>query len=135
MAQVSQKPLSKKVQKRISKQFFETLYDLKSKEDFNQFLDELLTETEQVMLMKRMALIVMTERKIPFKTIEQTLHMSPDTVARYWKKAKTREHEIIMRRLRHVDAWGELCDDIERALLFGMPSMSARQRKRLKRSW
>ncbi|MDA1334452.1 MAG: Trp family transcriptional regulator [bacterium] len=133
MPHISQKQLSKKVQKRISQQFFETLYDLKSREDFIGFLNELLTETEQLMLMKRMALIVMTERNIPFKVIEKTLHMSPDTIARYWKRSKTKEHKIIMRRLNKESVWGELCDDIERALLFGMPSRSMKQRRRLGR--
>jgi uncharacterized protein YerC len=135
MPHLSQKKLKKDAFKRISRQFTKTIAELETKTETNKFLNEILTDTERTMLAKRLALLMMLKKEIPYSVIEGTLKVTPQTIARYWKKTKQHGFEVITAKLDKDKAREEFWNSVERFLLIGRPSQSHRQRKRLKRNW
>lgn len=85
MPHVSHKKLNKKIYKKIGNQFVEFVLELRSSKDTKNFLTNLLTRTERIMLAKRLAVICMLIRGYSFEVIQQILQVSPSTVDRFWK--------------------------------------------------
>lgn len=65
------------------------------------FLNVLLTETERVMLAKRLALIVLISEGLPDSEIAQTLHVTRITVAktRYFYEARGDGFRVALKKL------------------------------------
>lgn len=131
MPHLSRKTLRRKTFTRISSDLITLIAGLKSKREIKTFLTELLTPTERIMLAKRLAIIFMLKRDYGFEVIWRTLHVSPSTVARFWKETKKHSYHTISRKINDEKAKEEFWNSFERALLTGMPPMSPRQAKRL----
>jgi len=56
------------------------LADLKSSADVKEFLTDLLTPTEKVMLAKRLAIALMLIKSYDYSSIRSTLKVSPQTI-------------------------------------------------------
>lgn len=80
MTQVSKYPISKKVADRIFEIFLKTLVEIKSSEDANQFISDLLTPTEKIMLAKRLAIAFLLEKGYDYRTIQQVIRVSAPTI-------------------------------------------------------
>lgn len=80
MAQVSKYPISKEVADRIFEVFIKTLVAIKGKEEADQFISDLLTPTEKVMLAKRLAIAFLLERGYDYRTIQKILRVSAPTI-------------------------------------------------------
>lgn len=80
MSQVSNYPISKKVADRIFEIFLKTLVEIKSSEEANQFISDLLTPTEKIMLSKRLAIAFLLEKGYDYRTIQQILRVSAPTI-------------------------------------------------------
>ena len=76
MPQVSKRPLSKN----LYSIFWQTLADLKSSADVKEFLTDLLTPTEKVMLAKRLAIALMLIKGYDYASIRSSLKVSPQTI-------------------------------------------------------
>jgi Trp operon repressor len=118
MPHISKQKLEKKLEKDIHLQLLETLSGKKSKADF-YILEELLTETEKIMLAKRCAVIALLGRNVPHFRIWNMLKMSPATVARM---ANAYEAGVYSNLIKHfenkkVDFWKLL----EKILQAGLP--------------
>lgn len=81
MAQVSKYPIPNAVLERISEIFFNSLIELKTKGDAEQFIKDLLTPTERIMLAKRLAIAFLLEKDYDFRTIRKILRVSLPTIA------------------------------------------------------
>jgi transposase len=85
---------------------------------------ELLSQTERVMLAKRLAVVVMLTRGYSFSQIETMLSVTPQTVSRIFRELKKGNYRKISRyardRTRHFKETG-FWDEIERMLRLGMP--------------
>ena len=81
MAQVSKYPIPEKIYQRILEIFLKTLIGLKNKKDAEQFINDLLTPTEKVMLVKRLAIAFLLEREYDYRTISKILRVSLPTIA------------------------------------------------------
>mgnify|MGYP001091227409 CR=1 FL=1 len=81
MAQVSKYPISKAVYERILDVFFKTLIEIRTKSEANQFINDFLTPTEQIMLSKRLAIAFLLEKEYDFRSISKILRVSLTTIA------------------------------------------------------
>ncbi len=80
MAQISKYPISKNIADRIFEIFLTTFTHLKNKEEADQFISDLLTPTEKVMLAKRLAIAFLLENNYEYRTIQQILRVSTGTI-------------------------------------------------------
>ena len=101
-----------------------------AKVNSRDFVRELLTPTERIMLAKRLSLVLMLKRGFPFSVIERTLKVSPSTVLRFWLISKQGSFAT----LTHKSAFGDdtkskvrhknksnFWDELESLILLGMP--------------
>jgi|SRR3989344_9643186 len=81
MPQVSKYPLSKNIENRLYKIFWETIASLKNAEKAEEFFSDLLTPTEKIMLSKRLAIAMMLIKGYDYSSIISILKVSPTTIA------------------------------------------------------
>ena len=79
MPHLSKRKLDPKVYRELVTLFEYVLGHLNSK-DAQELLTSLFSETEKLMLAKRIATVFMIDEKIPYSHISDTLKLSPDTV-------------------------------------------------------
>lgn len=80
MSQVSKHPISKSVADRIFEIFLITFTHLKNTDEADQFISDLLTPIEKIMLSKRLAISFLLERNYDYRTIQQILKVSTGTI-------------------------------------------------------
>lgn len=102
MVYVSEKPLKKEVLVRISELFIVHIANVHTKSHSKQFLDEILTSAEKIMLAKRFAIIVMLYRKQSYSSIMKTLKVSQTTVAKINLELKKGEFDFITSQFQKV---------------------------------
>ena|SRR3989338_10590925 len=64
------------------------------------FFIDLLTPTERIMFSKRFAIIYMLAKGYSFDTIQDTLRVSPSTIARIWQAVQKGKYADIVRRVQ-----------------------------------
>ena len=141
MTQVSRYPISKKVAERIFEVFLKTLVEIRSNEEADQFVSDLLTPTEKIMLSKRLAIAFLLEKGYDYRTIQQIIRVSAPTITsvniarKYGKegykkliskitkdeKLKNFFEEVVIKLLsapseleKGTGAWSYLRDEVER---------------------
>jgi len=80
MSQISNYPISKKVADRIFEIFLTTITNLKDRNEADQFISDLLTPTEKIMIAKRLAIAFLLEKKYEYKAIQKLLRVSTGTI-------------------------------------------------------
>ena len=119
MSHVASKPLPKEVQKEIADQLVRLL--VKNGSRSATVLTELLTETEQLMLSKRLAAIMLLAQGFSYFRISQTLFMSTSTLKRLHQQligGDFENLEALVRARKNREALYEMIGNIIRA---GMP--------------
>lgn len=81
MSQISKYPISKQVSDRIFEIFLNTFVNIKSKEEADEFISDLLTPTEKIMLAKRLAIAFLLEKNYDYRTIQKLIRVSTGTIA------------------------------------------------------
>lgn len=123
MAHVSKQPLDSK----LSKELFVQLSVLVAKTDRKngaQFLQTLLTDTEQVMLAKRLAVILMLSEGYSTYKVWNTLRMSKSTVVAMKTAYENGTYTPVVKMVGRSKADREkLWKTVELVLRAGMPSM------------
>lgn len=82
MTQVSRRPLSESIRKKVFSIFFTALASLSTASDIKKFLFDLLSPTEQTMLAKRLSIAILLEKGYSYETIKDILSVSQETIAR-----------------------------------------------------
>lgn len=80
MSQVSRRFLKPEISSRLHDLLLETVVACSSKIETAEFLDDLLSPTEKIMLAKRLAIAYLLSKKLPYRTIAQTLKVSISTI-------------------------------------------------------
>ncbi len=80
MPQVSRRLLARKIEKRMYEVFESALADLKKSQDIRNFVDDLLTPTEKIMLAKRLAIAVLLAKGYNYRQIADVLKLSSGTI-------------------------------------------------------
>lgn len=82
MTQVSRLPLRKEIENRIFEIFLISLGKVKAKNDVKNFIDDLLSPTEQIMLAKRLSIAYLLGNGYDQRAISKLLKVSLSTVNR-----------------------------------------------------
>src|SRR3989344_1358503 len=81
MTQVSKYPISKKVADRIFEVFLKTIVEIKNNKEADEFISDLLTPTEKIMLAKRLAVAFLLEKGYDYRTIQKIIRVSSPTIS------------------------------------------------------
>lgn len=150
MAKVSRRILNKELEDYIFELFIKTITDLRDPSEVRNFLTDLLSPIEKIMLVKRLAIAVLLTKGFTYDTIDATLKVSRPTimnVSRALKHGESGYQQAVKKILEHQKR-EEIGDKIEEILLrfappaaLGSASFSAKQqagktlfKRRLRRS-
>ncbi len=81
MTQVSRRFIKKDLEQKINSLLHEAVSSVQSSTESAQFLDDLLTPTEKIVLAKRLAIAYLLLKGYPYAAIESTLKVSNSTVS------------------------------------------------------
>lgn len=81
MAQISKYPISKNVEKRMYEIFHNVISSLKHSSDIEEFISDLLSPIEKIMLAKRLSIAVLLEKGYSYEDISKILRVTPPTIA------------------------------------------------------
>ncbi len=83
MVRVSRFKLPDEVTEKLFDLFFATIQKSRDKKSFKKIMLDLLSPTERVVIVKRVAIIYLILRKVDYFTICKLLKVSPSTVAKF----------------------------------------------------
>lgn len=118
MTQVSRFPLSKALEEEMHALFRRVIVDLHSERDVADFLDDLLTPTEKIMLGKRLAIALLIEKGYDHRTIHSILHVSLTTVSsvHFWLKNRGTGYRKVIRSILTDEKWNARLDRLNSLL-------------------
>lgn len=106
-------------------QFANALEEADDRRKVSPMLRELFTKTEKIMFAKRIALVYLLSKKVPFAKIDSLLHLSPVTISKFSTRLDLGKYKqtiaIVTRR-------GKFLDILEKILQAGMPPKYGRGR-------
>ena len=105
MPHISKKLLERGKFLEIHKQFFKVIIELSRSGQAKVVLNNLLTKTEKLMLSKRLAIIVMLDQKESIYAIENTLKVSPSTVARMLLSYEKGKYSDLLKEIRKQNSF------------------------------
>lgn len=79
MVNVSNEPLGDSTEEYIREQFADFLAEINT-DQAESFLDSFFTESEQIMFIKRLAIVMMLDNNVPYAHIAEMLKVSTSTV-------------------------------------------------------
>jgi len=121
MPHISKRYLKKDDFREIGERFVKTIASISDTTQGRQFLREFFTHTEQIMLSKRLSIIFMlTQGATPYE-IENTLKMSPSTVARIENKFEVGKFSTICNYFQSKKRRDKFWSSLETLLQSGLP--------------
>ena len=120
MSKVSRRFLDKQLEKYIFKIFSHTISELKSEQEINNFLEDLLSPSEKIMLVKRLAIALMLSKGYTYDQIDQTLKVSRPTIMNvsfFLKHSTNNGYKSTVSRFANKQKDEEFTDKIEQILL------------------
>lgn len=115
MAQVSKRFLQKKVEDRILDLFWTSLSSLSTKEKVANFLDDLLSPTEKLMLSKRLAIAFMLIKGYDYISINERLKVSNPTIwlVKTTLSYKGKGYRMAIESIMNKEKWEKFWDDLD----------------------
>jgi uncharacterized protein YerC len=109
MPHVSRNKLSKQAEEALIKNLNLVLVQIQKNEEMLGFIEALLTETEKLMLAKRLAMIVLLEEGLPDTQIADILHVTRITVAkmRYFYEARGQGFKVALDKLKKQEQFNQ----------------------------
>lgn len=106
MPHLSKGRLTQKLQSELLQTFKTVLRRIKTNSEVEFFLSSLLSETERMMLAKRLAIVVLLEENVPETTIAEILQVTRETVNRIGllSQIKGEGYKIALRKLNEEKA-------------------------------
>ncbi|MEK7147933.1 MAG: Trp family transcriptional regulator [Patescibacteria group bacterium] len=95
MPHISKKKLDKKTSGKIFGKLITILARAQNEKRLALILDELLTETEKIMLAKRLAVVLMLAGNTPQHRIAEALYVSPSTITRFSLGIEIGKYDLI----------------------------------------
>ncbi len=92
------------LQKQISKTFFQTLEDLKSKENLALFFEDFLTEKELESLTKRLAIAYWLHKKRDYENIKTNLNVTVKEIEVVKKKLDSNGYKLSLKYME-AEEW------------------------------
>jgi uncharacterized protein YerC len=104
--QTSSKDLTKKQQQQIIERFITLITDLRSPQEARAFFESFLTDTEQLVFAKRLAIMWLLEQGKSYDEIRQELHVSSATISSIAGQMNKLGSKMSVEKLR-VDEWAD----------------------------
>lgn len=82
MPQVSKRIISKDIESRMFETLWEAIAKVKSTEEVQTFLNDLLSPTEKTMMAKRLAIAALLLKGFNYESIKDSLKVSNETIAK-----------------------------------------------------
>lgn len=101
--QVSKTKLNAQIEKQIFEIFYQTIADLKRKDDVKIFVRDFFTKTEQSVIAKRLAIAMYLDKNRSYEQIKNALKVSSATIANV-DKMMTKNSEGFVLALRRIEA-------------------------------
>lgn len=98
--------------------FRRALATLTTEQDIGEFLDDLLSPTEKVMLGKRLAIAILLDKGYDQRTIHNIMKVSVTTVntVNFWLKQKGKGYYLVLSKLKKQKEWQQFKVDLEETL-------------------
>jgi uncharacterized protein YerC len=94
MTQVSRRPLDKTVYARIFEIFLSSFAEIKNKNNAKTFLEELFSNSKQIIISKRLAIAFLLTKNYSFKTISTLIKVSQTTICRVSSSVKNEKSTL-----------------------------------------
>lgn len=119
MSKVSRRVLDKELEDRIFEVFLKTVVDIKTPTEAKNFIDDLLSPTEKIMLMKRLAIAVLLTKGKTYEYIDHTLKVSRATImtVSLWLKHGKGGYRKVVDNILKTQSRERLIDNIEEILI------------------
>src|SRR5579872_44203 len=123
MTHLSRNRLDKETEKELINKLSLALNHVKNAADMSSLLTNLLTDTERLMIAKRLAIITLLDEGLPDAHIAEVLHVTRITVAkmRYYNEARGNGFSLALSRLKSVKPFEEF-----KQMLLSLATYSAR---------
>lgn len=127
MTQVSRRYLPPKVSGQIFDMFLSTLTSLSSPSSVNNFIEDLLSPTEQIMLGKRLAIAYMLQKGYTQRDIVETLKVGLATVNKISLRMKTKGngYTMVITNMLKIQKVSDFFDKVEEKLDHLLPPKGA----------
>lgn len=101
MPQISKRKLEPQIKKDLFDSLSYTIKELKSKSDVDKFLSSALTDTERLMVAKRVVTAFLLRNNIEEKKVGDTLKLTPATITRLkmWINLKREGFDLVFDKL------------------------------------
>lgn len=119
MVRVSKREIKQDVLERLFFLFYFIIKKAKTKEDFKQIIEEIFTEAECVMLVKRIGLFYLLLKEANWESICEILHISTSTIATYtiFLKEKTKIQNTLKTLKQREEFVGKMEDVLSDLLI------------------
>lgn len=119
MTKVSKRILNKDLEDRIFTLFVKTIVELRDSLDVQNFLEDILSPSEKVMLVKRLAIATLLAKGYTYDTIDETLKVSRPTIMNvsYWFKYGRGGYVKVVEKILKDEKREAFGDSIEELLL------------------
>lgn len=118
MAQVSKRQMDATVEKKMYDLLDEAIAQTDTAEEAELFIHDLMTDTEQTVLAKRLMIALMLMEGYSYSQIDKALKVSPPTVfkVKYWMDHKRESFEKILDHVYKGKKTGKLWKEIRQAV-------------------
>lgn len=119
MTKVSRRFLDKELENTIFEVFLKTIVDIKTITEAENFIEDLLSPTEKIMLVKRLAIAVLLTKGKTYEYIDQTLKVSRATIMNVslWLKHGKGGYRRVVESILKAQSKEALIDNIEEILI------------------
>ena len=92
------------LQKEIKKTFFQTLEDIKTKENFEKFLSDFLYPEELNLFIKRLAIAYWLNKKRSYENIKSNLNTTTKEIKEVENKINTQGYKLALKQME-AEEW------------------------------
>lgn len=119
MSKISRRYFDKELEDRIFEVFLKTIVDIKTVAEARDFIEDLLSPTEKIMLIKRLAIAILLTKGKTYDYIDHTLKVSRATImtVSLWLKHGKGGYRKVVDKIIKSQNKEELMDKIEEILL------------------
>ena len=128
MVNVSKQKLKKNVLNQINNRLVETIAKLETNGSTKNFINDLLGESEKMVLAKRLSVIFMLQENISWYRISNLLKVSDTTVKKIAMKISGGEYENILKIVRQKKNRVTFWEGMDIVLKCGMPPIVGKGR-------
>jgi uncharacterized protein YerC len=108
--QLSKKKISSSLSSQLREMLWRTLADIKSPDEVGIILNDLLTETERMVVLKRLGIAIYLDKKRSYENIKNNLKVSSATIASVAESLGNPGFQEAIKRIK-ADRWAEETGD------------------------